>query len=61
VISSEAESCFEYYRSKRRYSLAPNKAELDKQLKIKEKLDEEIIKTIRMAVEAEAKAVCLRK
>jgi hypothetical protein len=61
IIFSESESCFEYYRFKRRCSLAPNDSELDKQLKIKEKLDKEIIKAIRVAVEAEAKAIRLQK
>jgi hypothetical protein len=61
IISSESESCSEYYRFKRRCSLAPNDSKLDKQLKIKEKLDKEIIKVIRVAVEAEAKTIRLRK
>jgi hypothetical protein len=39
IISSESESCSEYYYFKRRCSLAPNDSELDKQLKIKKKLD----------------------
>ena len=61
MISSESESCSECYRFKRRCSLAPNDSELDKQLKIKEKLDEEIVEAMRVAVEAEAKAIRLRK
>jgi hypothetical protein len=61
IISSESKSCSEYYRFKRRCSLAPNDSELDKQLKIKEKLNKEIIKAIRVAVEAEAKTIRLRK
>jgi DUF1365 family protein len=61
VISSESESCSEYYRFKRRCSLVPNDSELDKQLKIKEKLNKEIVEAMRVAVEADAKAICLRK
>jgi hypothetical protein len=61
VIFSESESCSEYYRFKRRCSLAPNDSELDKQLKIKKKLDKKVIKTMRVAIEAEAKAIRLRK
>jgi hypothetical protein len=61
VISSESKFCSEYYRFKRRCSLASNDSELDKQLKIKEKLDKEIVEVIRVAVEAKAKAIRLRK
>jgi hypothetical protein len=61
VISSESESCSEYYRFKRRCSLAPNDSELDKQLKIQKKLDKEIIEALRVAIEAEAKITRLRK
>jgi hypothetical protein len=61
IISSKSESYSEYYCYKRRCSLAPNDSELDKQLKIKEKLDEEIVEAIRVAVEAEARAIRLRK
>jgi hypothetical protein len=59
VISSESKSYSEYYYFKRRCNLAPNDSELDKQLKIKEKLDKEIVEAIRVAVEAEAKTIRL--
>jgi hypothetical protein len=61
IISSESESYSEYYRFKRRCSLAPNNSELDKQLKIKEKLDKKIVEAMRVAIKAEAKTIRLRK